>query len=79
MQSVDAGTPLSDLFAPVSRSTVGLAVVDHEQRLLGAVTGQSLLTVLGEQEQMSATDTADEFGVASLPENGSREVATSEV
>ncbi len=58
VQSVHAHTPLSDLFAALSRSTAGLAVIDDDQRLLGTVTMQSLCTALGEQEQMKATDTA---------------------
>ncbi len=80
VESVPAETPLSDLFGPLSRSTVGLAVVDDDQRLLGTVTMQSLCTALGEQEQMKATDTASDAAAVSPEEDDeSQEVTTSEV
>ncbi|MGW1379760.1 quaternary amine ABC transporter ATP-binding protein [Streptomyces sp. NPDC002446] len=46
--SVGADTPLAELFAPCSTSTVPVAVTDDDGALVGAVAAERLLAVLGE-------------------------------
>ncbi|WP_110944505.1 quaternary amine ABC transporter ATP-binding protein [Streptomyces niger] len=61
--TVTEDTPLVDLFAPCSASTVPVAVVDAAGELVGAVPTQRLLAVLGEAE----ADTAPAAGVPAQP------------
>jgi glycine betaine/proline transport system ATP-binding protein len=46
--TVGVDTPLAELFAPCSTSTVPVAVTDDEGALVGAVPAERLLAVLGE-------------------------------
>ncbi|GAA2341940.1 glycine betaine/L-proline ABC transporter ATP-binding protein [Streptomyces caniferus] len=64
--TVGADTPLVELFTPCSTSTVPVAVTDEQGSLIGAVTAERLLAVLGEAAEQSpapaapARDAADD-------------------
>ncbi|MER0478829.1 betaine/proline/choline family ABC transporter ATP-binding protein [Streptomyces sp. Edi2] len=50
---VGADTPLVELFTPCSTSSVPVAVTDEQGTLVGAVTAERLLAVLGEAAEQS--------------------------
>ncbi|MGA5562175.1 quaternary amine ABC transporter ATP-binding protein [Streptomyces platensis] len=53
--TVDVDTPLVELFAPCSASSVPVAVTDAKGVLVGAVPAERLLAVLGEQPEQDTT------------------------
>ena len=50
---VGAGTPLVELFTPCAAGSVPVAVTDEQGSLVGAVTAERLLSVLGEAAEQS--------------------------
>ncbi|MGW7024238.1 quaternary amine ABC transporter ATP-binding protein [Streptomyces decoyicus] len=62
--TVGVDTPLVELFTPCSTSTVPVAVTDEKGELVGAVTAERLLAVLGES---AAQDPAPAVSVQAEP------------